>query len=590
VSDDDTTLATLLAHAAGRPEVSVGVVDRAEHEARISWAEVRARSTEIAGGLQALGVARGDTVALLYPTGFDFLAAFFGTLLAGAAPVPLYPPARLGRLDEYHARTGAMLRAARVRLALADGRVRRVIGPSVLSGAPRLGCRELDDLPRGAHAAVAVGPSDLALVQFSSGTTVDPKPVALSHRAVVAQARVLNSLWPDRPGLRHAGVSWLPLYHDMGLIGTILPAIERPGPLTLIPPELFITRPAVWLRAISRCRATISVAPNFAYALCTRKVADEEMAGADLSRWEVAINGAEAVAPAVLRAFAARFARWGFRPEAMTPVYGLSEAALAVTFSDPGRPFSARVLDRGALAAGRAVAAAGEGREVASVGRPLPGFAVRIADGGGRPQEEGTVGRILVSGPSLMDGYLGRPEATAAVLRDGLLDTGDLGFVLDGELYVTGRAKEILIVNGQNVAPEELERAVEGVPGVRPGCAVAAGLAADDGATERVVLLVETARDCGDADRAAIPARCRAAALAATGVLPDEVAPVAPDSLPRTSSGKLRRREALRRHLAGALLPPKAVTPALLAGALARSSLAFARARLRRRPEGGGDA
>jgi acyl-CoA synthetase (AMP-forming)/AMP-acid ligase II len=382
-------------------------------------------------------------------------------------------------------------------------------------------------------------------------------------------------------------VSWLPLYHDMGLIGTVFLAVERPGPLALIPPEVFITRPAAWLRAISRCRATLSVAPNFAYALCTRKVRDEEMEGVDLSSWEVAINGAETVAPAVVRAFAERFARWGFRPEAMTPVYGLSEAALAVTFSDPRRPFAARTFDRAALARGRATPATA-GRELAGVGRPLPGFALTIADARGREVPVGTVGRILVSGPSLMDGYLGRPEATAAVLHDGRLDTGDLGFVLDGELFITGRGKEILIVNGQNFAPEELERAVESVPGVRPGCAVAASWLPDGEATERVLLLVENARGCPEADREALPERCREAVIAATGVRPDEVAALAPDTLPRTSSGKLRRREALRGFLAGTLRPPRPVTPVLVAGAIARSSLAFARARLGR--HGGDDA
>ena len=587
MSGDGATLVTLLERAAAHPEVRIGVIDRAERESWLTWTEVRSRASAVAGGLQALGVVPGQTIALLYPTGFEFLAAFFGALLAGAVPAPLYPPARLGRLDEYHARTAAMLRAARARIVLADGRVRRVIGPSILASRPPLGCRELDDLPAAPPSPVAVAPADLGLVQFSSGTTVDPKPVALSHRALVAQARLLNSLWPDRPGHRQGGVSWLPLYHDMGLIGTIFPAVERPGPLVLIPPEVFITRPATWLRAISRRRATISVAPNFAYALCTRKVRDDEMEGVDLSCWEVAINGAETVAPAVARAFAERFARWGLRPEAMTPVYGLSEAALAVTFSDPRQPFMARMFDRTALAEGRATPA-DAGRELASVGRPLPGFAVTIADAHGREVPVGEVGRILVSGPSLMDGYLGRPEATAAVLRDGCLDTGDLGFELDGELFITGRGKEILIVNGQNFAPEELERAVESVPGARPGCAVAASWLPEGEATERVILLVETVRGCPVVDREALPERCREAVIAATGVRPDTVAALAPDTLPRTSSGKLRRREALRLFLAETLRPPRPVTPVLVAGAIARSSLAFARERLSRR--GGDDA
>jgi len=581
--DGGATLLTLLERAAAHPHVGIGVLDRREEEAHLTWGAIGERARAVAGGLQALGVAPGGTVGLVFPTGFDFLAAFFGVLSAGAVPVPLYPPARLGRLEEYHRRTGAMLRAARATLVLADSRVRRILGPTVLAARPPLGCRALADLPAATPTPVAPTPTDLALVQFSSGTTVDPKPVALSHRALVAQARLLNAFWPDRPGLAHRGVSWLPLYHDMGLIGTVLLALERPGPLVLIPPELFITRPAVWLRAISRCRATLSVGPSFAYALCVRKVSDGELEGVDLSCWEVAINGAETVVPAVARAFAERFARWGFRPEAMTPVYGLSEAALAVTFSDPWRPFASRVLDRLALAGGQAVAAA-DGREVTSLGRPLPGFAVTIADDRGRALRDGMVGRILVAGPSLMEGYLGRPEATAEVLRDGRLDTGDLGFLLDGELYVTGRSKEVLIVNGRNYAPEELERAAERVPGVRPGGVAAVSVLADG--SEQVALLAEAARDCSAADRELIPVRCREAVLAASGVPLDAVAVLAPGTLPRTSSGKLRRREALRLHLAGELLPPRPVTAALVAGALARSSLAFLRARLDGRREG----
>jgi fatty-acyl-CoA synthase len=572
------TVVGLLEWAAGHAEVGVRFVDRAERETWLSWTELRQRALAVCGGLQALGIEPGQTVALVFPTGVGFLEAFFGVMLAGAVPVPLYPPARLGRLDEYHARTAAMLVAARARLVLADTRVRRILGSTVLAARPPLGCRELGDLPAAPPTPVAVGPDDLALVQFSSGTTVDPKPVALAHRALVVQARAINSFWPDRSDTRHSGVSWLPLYHDMGLIGCILPAIERPGPLTLIPPEDFITRPALWLRAISRHRATLSAAPNFAYALCTRKVRDEEMDGVDLSCWQVAINGAETVVPEVVRAFTRRFARWGLRPEAVTPVYGLSEAALAVTFSDPWRPFGTKRFDRSELARGRAVPT-GDGLELAALGGPVAGFEVAVTRFG-RPAAAGEVGRVLVRGPSLMTGYLGRPAATARAVSGGWLDTGDRGFLLDGELYLTGRDKDILIVHGANHAPEELERAAEAAPGARPGCAVAVALPAGEDGTEGVLLLVEATRDASAADRAALPERCVERVVAATGVRPSQVVVLAAGTLPRTSSGKLRRQAALRQFLDGSLRPPRRVTPAYLAGALARSSLAYLRARL----------
>jgi len=506
-------------------------------------------------------------------------------------PVPLYPPVRLGRLDEYLHRTARMLETAGARLVLADPRVKRILGESVAAVRPRFGCRTLDELPRATrHAeaeAVEVGASDLALVQFSSGTTVDPKPVALSHRAVVAQTEILNGFWQDTAELRHSCVSWLPLYHDMGLIGCVFPALSRDATLTLLGPELFVARPALWLRALSRYRATISPAPNFAYGLCLSKITDAEMEGVDLSGWRTALNGAEAVAPPVVRAFCERFARWGFRAEAMTPVYGLSEASLAVTFSALDRPFRATAFDREALSRplseGAEARAASGGREIVSVGRPVPGFRLRVVDEAGDDLPEERVGRVLVQGPSLMEGYLGAPEATARALIAGWLDTGDLGFLHRGELYLTGRAKDVVILRGRNYAPEEIERAVEGVPGVRTGCVVAVSWLPEEAPGEVLALLVEAARDAGPAERMALPGACREAVLGATGLAVDEVVVLEPGTLPRTSSGKLRRQEALRLHLAGELLPPDRVTPLRLAGAVARSGLAYARLRWERR-------
>jgi len=558
--------------------MGVRLVDRSERASSRTWEEVRARALDVCGGLQALGIEPEQTVALVFPTGFAFLEAFFGTLLAGAVPVPLYPPARLGRLDEYHARTAAMLRSVRACVVLADPRARLILGPTILAARPTLGCQKLDSLPVARPGSVAVGPEDLGLVQFSSGTTVDPKPVALTHRALVTQARLLNSLWPDRPGNPHSGVSWLPLYHDMGLIGCILPALERPGPLTLIPPEDVIARPALWLRTISSARATVSPAPNFAYAMCTRRVRDEELQGVDLSCWQVAINGAETVVPEIVRAFSDRFARWGFKPEAMTPGYGLSEAALAVTLADPWTLFVSERFDRAALAAGRAEPDP-EGIELMSAGTPMPGFDVAIAGPEDQLLPAGSVGRIKVRGPSLMHGYLDRPEATALVLRGGWLDTGDRGFRLGRQLYLTGRDKEILILHGRNHQPEELERAVQAVPGVRPGGVAAVAFQPEGAPTEGILLFVEVAEDAPSESRPDIAAQAGERVLAACGVRPLQVVILEAETLPRTSSGKLRRQAALRAHLDGTLRPPREVTTGLLVGALARSGLAYLRAR-----------
>ena len=582
MSETDASAATLndyLIRVAGRPDGGLRFLDRSERARWTGWAEIRDHARAVCGGLQTLGVQHGDRVALVFSTGRDFFAAFFGALLAGAVATPLYPPVRLGRLGEYLRRTARMLETTKASLVLADSRVKRILGEAVALARPRLGCRTLDELPRADGEPVPVAPSDLALVQFSSGTTVEPKPVALSHRGVVAQTEILNSFFRDTDEVRHSCVSWLPLYHDMGLIGCVFPALSREAALTLIGPELFVARPALWLRAISRYRATISPAPNFAYGLCVHRIADAELDGVDLSCWQTALNGAEPVAPSVLRAFVERFGRWGFPPAALTPVYGLSEAALAVTFSDVGAPFRCLRFDRDEMARSGTARVVADGREIVSVGRAVPGFRLRIRDEAGREMPAGRVGRVWIQGPSLMEGYLDDPETTAGVLHDGWLDTGDLGFVHSSELFLTGRAKDVVILRGRNYAPDEIERAVDGLPGARTGCAVAASWLPEGAEGEVLTLFVEAARGATDDELAALPELCREAVLGAVGLGVDRVEVLAPGTLPRTSSGKLRRQEALRLYLAGELAPPEPVTPLRMAKAMARSGLAFVRLR-----------
>jgi acyl-CoA synthetase (AMP-forming)/AMP-acid ligase II len=481
-------------------------------------------------------------------------------------------------MDEYHARTAQMIVASGASLVLADRRVRHVLGETVRRAAPRRGCLGLGDLPAGQPwSPVGVEPDDLALVQFSSGTIAEPKPIALSHRAVVAQVVALNGFWPDSAAVHHSGVSWLPLYHDMGLIGTIFTALERPATVTLIPPEVFVARPATWLRALSDYGATVSAAPTFGYARCLHRIRDDDLDGVDLSHWSIALCGGETAVPEVLRAFASRFARWGFARTALTPVYGLAEAGLAVTFSDPTEPFVARRFDRRALGEEGRARESASGLEIASVGRPLPGVDVRVVGDERVALPDGHVGVIECHGPSLMTGYLGQPDMTAQVVRDGWLDTGDLGFVLEGELYLTGRAKDMLLLRGRNYPPDEVERAVESVPGVRAGRTVAVTWLPDGAQGEHLYVFVEVSGDVKEGQREVIRQASAEAIVAATGLSPDRVVIVARGSLPRTTSGKLRRREALRRYLGGELAPPDAVTPLHLARAVTRSWLAYGR-------------
>jgi acyl-CoA synthetase (AMP-forming)/AMP-acid ligase II len=328
----------------------------------------------------------------------------------------------------------------------------------------------------------------------------------------------------------------------MGLVGALMTALVHPGPLALLRPEEFVARPARWLRAISRFGATISAAPNFAYELVLDRVRDEELEGVDLSSWLFALDGAETVVPSTLERFHRRFAPYGLRRESLKPVYGLAEAALAVSFPEAGRAFTARRFERDSLAPDHRVSPASEGLELVSCGRPLPGYEVRIRGSRGETLDEGWVGRVDVSGPSIMAGYLGQEEATREVLREGWLDTGDLGFLLEGELYLCGRAKDVIVVRGRNYTPEVIERALAGAPGVRPGSVAAVSVLTERG--DELCLLAERSPGGVVEER-----ELRARLLAGLGVEPERIVLLEAGALPRTSSGKIRRREAARRFV-----------------------------------------
>jgi acyl-CoA synthetase (AMP-forming)/AMP-acid ligase II len=562
--------------AAARHDTGVTFVDLQEHEQRLGWGEIYARARRVAGALADLGVRPGDRVALVLTTSPSFLDGFFGAMLAGAIPAPLSPPLRLGRLDEFHAATARMLQKAGVRLVLTDARIKRLLGVAVETARPELGCHVVERLLLSTRELdVDSAPEAVALIQYSSGSTVDPKPVALTHRNLVWQLSTIAQLVLADDHAPGVGVSWLPLHHDMGLIGCLLSGVYRAIPIVLIPPELFLGRPALWLRAIARHRGTVSPAPSFAYSLASRRIKDAELDGVDLSSWRCALNGAEPVAVEVLDQFAARFARWGLDARALTPVYGMAEASLAVTFSPSDAPPRALAVDPVRLAKDGVVVDGS--RRIASVGCPVPGVEVVVRDEDRHDLGERRAGRIWVRGPSVMIGYFNDTAATARALVDGWLDTGDLGFIADGELYICGRAKDVVIIRGANHAPQEFEECLDGMSGVRQGCAVALGFMPAGGGEEELLVLVETS-----ASDPTLANRVRTAILQRTGVRAHTVELLAPGTLPRTTSGKLRRAEALRRFVAGELSPPRKVSPLGLASAMARSTLAFARLRMTR--------
>ena len=568
------TLLEALDRAATSPRAAsrgLRFVDLRERETVVSWSTVIERARVAAASLHEAGVGAGERVALVFSTSPEFFDGFFGALMVGAVPVPLYPPVRLGKMDQYDRRTAQMLEAAEAKIVIAEPRVARLLGGvQALYRAP-LGLHTFQSLrAQSSQSAIAkadaglgsfepgaASPEDLALVQFSSGTTVAPKPVALSHRALLHQAAILAAHWPDTEELEQAGVSWLPLYHDMGLIGCVLPALLRVANLWLIPPEMFLARPAIWLRTLSRTQATISPAPNFAFSLCVDRVRDRDLEGVDLSHWRAALNGAEAVSMDTVRAFSERFGDVGFSAQAMTPVYGLAEAALAVTFSDlDAQPHAVR-FDLDALSEGRAVvstehcAADGEpgafGRhasELVSVGQPVPGFQVEIRGPEGELLNEGAEGEVFTAGPSLLTAYLGRQAATDQALSNGWLATGDLGFIHEGALFLTGRKKDTLVLRGRNWSSVPIEELVSSVEGVRTGCVVAvSSLAAHDsrqtGQGEGLWVIAET-RVASD-QLNALGDACRKAVLKGLGLSVGRFDFVEPGEIPRTSSGKLRR-------------------------------------------------
>jgi len=526
------------------------------HEEPVSYARLAAVAREVAAGLLARGVAPGSRIALMLPTGLDFFAAFYGALYAGCVPVPLYPPARPAQLEEHLRRIAGILANAGARWFVTDPRAR--LFAEALSGkCPALaGIVTVAELRTSAAAAPATtcAPADLAFIQYTSGSTGDPKGVALTHANLLANIRAMRLAARATPA--DVFVSWLPLYHDMGLIGAGLGSMVVGFPLVLMSPLAFLARPVRWLEAISRHRGTLSAAPNFAYEICANKLTDDELAGLDLSCWRMACNGAEAVSPVTLERFAARLASCGLRRQAMAPVYGLAECSVGLAFPPPGRgPRIDRVARRALADEGlaRPVGDAPSGvQDVPGCGHALPGHAMRIVDAAGRELPERRVGRIQFRGPSATAGYFENPAATAK-LRDGdWLNTGDLGYLAEGELFVTGRDKDVIIRGGHNIHPQELEEAVGRIDGVRAGNVVVFPATDPRAGTERLVVLAETR--AGAQAHARLRAEVERLAVELTGMRADDVVLAPPGTVLKTSSGKLRRAACRTAYERGELL------------------------------------
>ena len=557
--------------------------DDGERSLTLTFGELYAAGNRCAAELARRGVPAGGRVALMLPTSRAFFVSYAGILLAGAIPVPIYPPFRADRIEEYAARQSAILNNAEVCLLLTFRRaeaVAKLLRPRVPS---LTGVVDAEKLIEAADKAQGPSPgvsplhvtgsrarqgSDIALLQYTSGSTGDPKGVMLTHANLLANMRAIGEavqLGPD-----DVGISWLPLYHDMGLIGAWLTLLHFGTPLAVMSPLAFLTRPERWLQAFHKHRGTIAAAPNFAYELCVRKIADKDIKGVDLSSWRAALNGAEPVNPETLERFAERFASYGFRREAQLPVYGLAESSLAVTFPPLGRgPLVDRVERETFTAQGRAVPAGSEDETAiafVSSGKALTGHEVRIVDESGSEVPDRTEGFLWFRGPSAASGYYRNPKATEELLPLGSatapgefawVNSGDRAYRADGEFYVTGRVKDIIIKGGRNLYPHEVEELAARAEGIRKGCIVAFGLKDEASGTEKMVVVAET-RERDAARRSAIASAVTDLVSRGLGLPPDRVELIPPGSIPKTSSGKLRREETKQLYLAGTLSASRA--------------------------------
>ncbi len=542
-----TTLIELLEHYVetrpDRPHLLM-YDDGHESASEITYAELYEQSLAVAHGLRAQGLEPGRSVAIMLPSSLGFFYAFFGTLLAGGVPVPIYPPVRPSQLEDHLRRQVGILNTALAPLlitvpqALALARILRAQIPSLravvtvggLSGAPQSGA-----LPR-------PRPQDLAFMQFTSGSTGIPKGVMLSHANLMANIRAIGQGAKATPD--DVIVSWLPLYHDMGLIGGWFASMYHAIYLVAMSPLTFLSRPSRWLWDIHHHRGTISAAPNFAYELCSRRLDDKDLEGLDLSSWRLALNGAETVNPATLKRFIDRFEPYGFRPESLLPVYGMAEATVGLAFPpDRRRPLIDRIEREAFARRGEAIpveVAQADALEFVACGQPLPLHEVRIVDRTGHEVGERQEGVLEFRGPSTTSGYFRNPAETAKLFDGDWLDSGDRAYIAAGDIFITGRVKDIIIRAGRNIYPHQVEEVVGDIEGIRTGCVAVFGTGDPEAGTERLIVLAETRETDPEAiERLRVQIDKRTTEVLA--VPPDDVVLAAPHTVLKTSSGKIRR-------------------------------------------------
>jgi fatty-acyl-CoA synthase len=523
-----------------------------DKESFCSFQELATQAARYAAALLRLGVRPGDRVALALPSNDEFVFAFLGAMYAGIVPVPMYPPHSLGQLGSYLERARHILHASEAAVLITSPQIRKVLGS--LIGRPLQTVCTVNELGVDESEApiASLRPEDPAFIQFTSGSTSRPKGVVVTHSNLSSNIYCIThvglEVTPD-----DIACAWLPLYHDMGLIGFILAPITASMPVILMSPLLFLKRPVEWLRLITRHRATLSFSPNFGYGLCASRVREQDLESLNLASWRVAGCGAEPIQIATFERFQKKFQPVGFDRKAFLLCYGLAESTLAVSFSRVSTPPQAERIRLNEFSSQKVAWPADPDDStavtIANCGRPFPGHELAILDAGGEPCTMRKVGEIVLRGPSVMKGYYNNPEATDAVLQDEWLHTGDLGYLVDGELFVCGRIKELIIVAGRNYHPTDFEWAVSDVPGIRQGRVVAFSVCSPAGGAdpERVIVCAETKHKL--AQRAELAEAVKARVLEVLGIKVSDVVLLDQGTLPRTSSGKLQRNRTREMYL-----------------------------------------
>lgn len=522
----------------------------------VTYVDLDRAARAIARGLLEAGLAPGDRVAIMLPTEAAFFEAFYGVVYAGGVPVPIYPPFRRAQVEDHLRRQAGILRNAGASVLIVGSEIRN-LGALLFGLTSDL--RHVDTVAALSGAGsleqpLPAGTETVALIQYTSGSTGDPKGVVLTHANLLANIRAMGEVMEASSA--DVFVSWLPLYHDMGLIGAWLGTLYYGAPTIIMPPLAFLADPGRWLRTIARHRATLSAAPNFAFELCCKNVRDEDMEGFDLGSLRMVVNGAEPVSPATIARFSKRFAKFGFPHEAMAPVYGLAENSVGLAFPPVGRAPIIDRVERLALSRdGKAVPARPDDAtalEFVACGRPIPRHEIRIVDDASIEVPDRTEGRLQFKGPSATKGYFRNPQKTRALFDGEWLESDDRAYIANGDVFITGRIKDIIIKAGRNIYPHELEEVVGGVQGVRKGCVAAFPTMDERSGTERLIVLAETRLT----DAGAIDDMKRRIVEAATALLelpPDEVLAVPPRTVPKTSSGKIRRSAARALYETGTL-------------------------------------